>query len=419
MAQVDFSEIGRTGLMRSGGFITEEFLRQLSGVRGARAYNEMRKNDSVVSALLFGAETLGKGAGWRVEPAGEEQEDLERAEFLRRSLMDDMSFTFSETLSEIFTFLPYGWAYLEIVYKRRLGDNRDPGKRSRFNDGRIGLRKLAARGQESLDTWDLDETGGIKGMFQTAAPDYQQHYIPIEKALLFRTRAERNNPEGLSILRSAYQMWYFKKKTLINQGIGTERDLAGLPVVTPPEGLDLWNSNDPKSAALLTQAETLVRSIRVDEQQGVVLPHGWDLKLLTTGGRRQFDTVKMINQYNSEIALAMLMDFILLGHEQVGSFALSDSKIKIFLSALTSFLDNITSVINRHLVPRLFAINGWKTENLPTLVHGELDMPDLKGLGEYLQALAGAGMPLFPDEKLERMLLSAAKLERSEERDRM
>ena len=88
----------------------------------------------------------------------------------------DMSQTWEDTISEILSFLPFGWSYHEIVYKRRLGDTEDPTTRSRFNDGKIGVRKLPIRAQETLWEWKFDETGGIRGMIQLAPPTYKTSF---------------------------------------------------------------------------------------------------------------------------------------------------------------------------------------------------------------------------------------------------
>ena len=48
----------------------------------------------------------------------------------------------------------------------------------------------------------------------------------------------------------------------------------------------------------------------------------YDLKLLSTGGRRQFDTNAIIARYDARIAMSCLADFILLGHDKVGTLAL-------------------------------------------------------------------------------------------------
>jgi hypothetical protein len=55
-------------------------------------------------------------------------------------------------------------------------------------------------------------------------------------------------------------------------------------------------------------------------------------------------------------------------------------------------------------------MNGWSDEQLPTLVHGDIEKPDLAALGQYITALAGAGAPLFPDEKLDQYLREAGSL---------
>lgn len=61
-----------------------------------------------------------------------------------------------------------------------------------------------------------------------------------------------------------------------------------------------------------------------------MLPFGWKLELLSSGGDRQFDTNKTIDRYDTRIAMTVMADFVLLGHQQTGSFALSDNKTHIF-----------------------------------------------------------------------------------------
>lgn len=406
---VDFGEVGRTGLNRFGGIVREEFLKELQGLKGVRAFREMRDNDPLVGAVLFAIEMLIRRSSWRVEPGGKERADTEAAEFLQ-SCLDDMSVTWADTLTEILSMLTFGWSYHEIVYKRRLGDQRDPTKRSRFDDGKIGWRKLPIRAQETLYEWVFDESGGIQAMKQQAPPDYQLREIPIDKAMLFRTKVEKGNPEGRSVLRNAYRPWYFKKNIEEIEGIGIERDLAGLPVLTPPDNLDIWNPNNATATQYRTQAEDLVRSIRRDEQEGVLKPFGWTLELLSTGGRRQFDTNAIIGRYDQRIAQVVLADVILLGHEKVGSFALADSKTGLFAAGLGAWLDSIAEVFNRHAIPRLFRLNGFAVKKLPELKHGPVETPDLKELGEYIQRLSGSGVPLFPDDNLENYLRQVAKL---------
>ena len=406
------TEIGSSGLRRWGGYVDEEFLRELRGLRAIKVYREMRDNDDIIGAIMFAFEYLAKQIEWRIDPGADDTQAAERAEFIRQCLMEDMSQSWQDTLSEILTFLTYGWAWMEVVFKVRGGDVNDPTRQSKFTDGRIGWRKWALRGQDSLHQWVFDDSGGIQAMQQQAPPNYDLRTIPIAKSLLFRASTSKNNPEGRSTLRNAYRPWYFKKNIQVVEGIGIERDLAGYPIVTVAKEapVDPWNTADPKAATMKSALERMVRSIRRDEQEGALLPWWCKLELLSTSSRRQFDTSAIINRYDQRIAMTLLADFILLGHEAVGSKALSVSKIDLFCAAMGGFLDAIAAVVNKHAIPKLLRLNGMPVDDQPMLVHGKVERVDLGMLGDFLQKMSGAGASIFPsaDGELERHLLTVA-----------
>lgn len=415
MAKNVFLELGSTGLSRWGGAIYEEWLPELQGIRAIRVYKEMRDNDPIIGAILFAIKMLCRQVSWRVEAAGTSNADREAAAFLE-SCLYDMSTSWQDTISEILSMLVFGWSWHEIVLKRRLGDSRDPTKRSKYNDGRIGWRKLPIRAQETLNEWVFDEDGGVQAMKQLAPPDYQIREIPIDKSLLFRTETTKGSPEGRSILRNAYKSWYFKKNIEVIEGIGIERDLAGLPVVWVPPNVASPQTEEERLAQ--QKFKELVTKIRRDQQEGIVMPLTYDERgnklydftLLSTGSRRQFDTSAIIQRYNTQIAQTVLADFIMLGTQKVGSFALASSKTHLFAVAIGAFLDEIEDVFNTHAVPRLFKLNDFKIENPPELRHGDIESVDLEELGNFIQKLSGAGMPLFPNKELEKYLLEAANL---------
>jgi len=156
-------------------------------------------------------------------------------------------------------------------------------------------RKFAYRAQESLYRWGFSEDGGVSEFVQSDPNTFRPTPIPIEKCLLFRTTSARGSPEGRSL------------------------------------------------RALFDAVERIVRDLRRDEQVGIIFPKEvdeagrdmWELKLLTTGGQRQIDTDPVIARYDQRIAMSVLDDFILLGHEKVGSKALGVSKVELFGKALT------------------------------------------------------------------------------------
>lgn len=413
---LDYREIGATGLRRFSGFIYEEFLLELTGWKGIAVYKEMSRNDATVGAILFAIDKICRQVQWRTEPASSQPYDIEAADFLA-TCMNDMSMTWIDTISEILSMLTYGYSVHEIVYKRRNGDAIDPQYKSKYSDGRIGWRKIPIRSQDSVYRWKFDDHGGIQGFWQLAPPHYYNTLIPIEKLLLFRTAIVKNDPEGISILRNAYRAWYMKKNIENIEAIGIERDLAGLPVaLVPPEILSSNASATQKQ--ILGSIKEIVSNIRRDEQEGVVFPAAYDangkltyeLKLLSTGGSRQFDTDKTINRYKTDIAQSVVADFILMGHQNVGSYALSSSKTELFFTAIGAFLDIVADVFNRYAIPRLFDLNDFQMSDYPKIVHGDLEHVDLKELGDFIVKLTQSGMPMFPNPDLEKFLYKAASL---------
>ena len=416
-----FSEEGLTGLSyTSAGYVEEEFLPNLMGRNAQRVYKEMRDNDAIIGSLLYCIDMVLRSVVWRTEENKDAKDPQGDASFLFQCMMD-MAHTWPDFVSEVMSMLPFGWSWFETVYKKRSGpqdsDAPNAPSSSKYTDGKVGWRKFAIRGQESLERWVFDENGAVQAMVQRPPPTYEEHIIPIQKSLHFRTLVHKNNPEGRSIFRNAYRSWFFKQRIENIEGMGIERDLVGLPVAcVDPEILKASASADDK--ALLAAIKMIVQNIKRDRNEGIVWPQVFDdqghplyeLKLLASGGSRQFDLNATITRYNQHIAMTVLADFILLGHEVVGSFALSSDKTDLFAVALGTFLDSIGEVINRFAVPRLWILNGMDPSTCPKVVHGDISTPDLGVLGAYILALVQAGMPLFPDDQLENHLRQVAHL---------
>lgn len=407
----DSKEIGRVGQRRYGGIFYEEFLSELRGRKGAEVFTEMSNNDETIGAILFAIEMLVRQASWNVEPGGSTAKDREAAEFVK-SCMDDMQQTWIDTISEILSFLTYGWSFHEIVYKRRMGRTKDNRTSSKYDDGLIGWMKLPIRSQETLYQWEYDDQDNLIGMTQMPPPDFGLITIPMNKAMLFRTRSRKDNPEGRSILRTAYRSWYFKRRIQEIEGIGIERDLAGLPVITTPEGMDIWDKDDEDMNAIRAGLEAMVKNIRRDSTEGLVLPFGYSFELTSTGGSRQFDTNSIIARYDTKISQTVLADFIQLGHESVGSFALSSDKTNLFSMAICAFLDIICQTFNSQGIPALIDINGDHfagVTDYPRLTHGDIEDVDLATVATFIKDMTSIGV-IIPDESLEDYVRQLGKL---------
>jgi hypothetical protein len=421
----DFNILGSSGLKQYGGYIDEEFLLKLRGSKAVRAYREMSDNCSVVGAVLFDFKMIARKASWYVEPADENDPvQVEAAEFLE-SCQDDMSHTWNDMMSEIFSMFTYGWAYFEMIYKKRLGNTNNPQTKSKYNDGKIGWRKIALRAQDTLTRWDIDEDGGIKGMYQSAAPTYREVFLPIEKCLLFRTESFKNNPEGKSLLRAVYRDWIFLKGIQELEAIGVEKDAVGIPVLQVPVEF-LSDGATSNQATILNNIKKSIAEIRQGERACVVLPSevdkenmptGWKLTPFQSGGGKQFNTDIIIRRYESRIAMTLRDEAILLGLEKVGSKGMAGEKIDQLTASIDAFLDDIAAIFNRFALPKLLLMNGYNVAEMPELKHTSVGQISPKELSEIAANLGRGGL-LTPDDELENHLRQEAGFPRISEETR-
>lgn len=424
LSGMTWSDVGSSGLRQYSGWVREEFLPQLVGLDGARTYREMLDNSSTVGAIIFAIQQQMRKVVWRTKEASDRPEAKEAAEFAD-SLRFDMSETWEEFIAEALSMLGYGFAPHEIVYKRRNGKNVARGEPpSKFNDGRIGIRRLPIRGQDTVIKWFFDQNGTTLGLTQQPWVGVLID-IPIEKLLLFRPTVHKGNPEGRSILRNAYRPYTFIKRLEEQEAIMIER-FGGLPVITVPNALlEAAGAGDAKAQATLAAYKRIVTNVRVDEQMGIVLPsdtypgaagmpsnvpmYGFRLET-PNGGRTSVDAGNTIERYKLEITMTVLADFLSLGHAARGTQNLAISKVDMFMSAIEGWLNMIASVLNRFLLPRVWALNGMDPALMPEYVPDLAQRIDLDSLGNFVLHLAQAGMQMFPDVELENFIRDAAGL---------
>ena len=145
--------------------------------------------------------------------------------------------------------------------------------------------------------------------------------------MLFSNHHQIQRPERPLSSKNAFVSWYYKPRS--------KRSKQSASNETSPDYQSQWchhNSSATTPPALkplhLAPSKKLVRNIKRDEQEGIVFPLAYDpdtgnlaydLKLLSTGGRRQFDTNAIIQRYDQRIAMSILADFILLGHQATGN----------------------------------------------------------------------------------------------------
>jgi hypothetical protein len=410
MAMMPLSSLGATGVRLSGGYILDDWERELTGLSGRRKYREMSDSDATIGAALNSVKSEIKSVPWDVEP---NPNDLTNngAAFME-SCIEDMECTWDDFIARVLTSLEYGFSPIEKIFKVRGGDQTsNPALFSKYNDGLIGIRDLAPRAQETILEWCYDDDGCLCGLYQQnqfAKGKPARIFIPRNKFMLFRTTAERDNPEGRSILRNCYRSYKIMQRIQNIEAVGVERNMTGTGIAyVPQEVLD-----DPVVAE---SYRTLVRDLKQNEQSGVVLPSETyqnldgsrstvrkvSLELLPSPGQSPINTSEVIRRWQQDIAMTMLTDFVLLGHGNSGSFALGQGKIDFFKTSLEFFLKQICSVINRDLIPHLWRLNGFDKDTMPTMKYGKIGSIDPTTLSDNILKLSTAGFTLAADPKVD------------------
>ncbi len=408
----------------NGQIRADEFLPELRGKKAIRKYREMRDNDSTIGAVMYATEQVLRDVDLKVMPANDSTEAKEEAEFVK-SVLDDMDHTLDDHIAESLSNLSYGFAWFEVIYKRRNGPTeRSDKKRSKYSDGRMGVRKIAIRAPWTISRFDVDQqTGDVKGIYQDGSGYNNSNYIPTRKSLYYRTTTINGDPAGRSILRNAYTSYEYVNNLQSIEAIAVERELAGIPVARIPAE---YLSGDATAAqsGFVNNLQSILRDVKFNEQGYIILPSDTypdkdgaptnqklvDVELMSSSGSRNIEIDTIVRRYQHDIARSVLSEFLMLGGGSTGSYALSKSKTDLFLRALESYIQAIVDVLNKQLVERLWELNGLNYDLMPTIVAGDVAPHDLREIAAFLRNLNGADINVSDHPEVIQDLMDIAEL---------
>ena len=408
----------------NGQIRADEFLPELRGKKAIRKYREMRDNDSTIGAVMYATEQVLRDVDLKVMPANDSAEAKEEAEFVK-SVLDDMDHTLDDHIAESLSNLSYGFAWFEVIYKRRSGPTeRSDKKRSKYTDGRMGVRKIAIRAPWTISRFDVDQqTGDVKGIYQDGSGYNNSNYIPTRKSLYYRTTTINGDPAGRSILRNAYTSYEYVNNLQSIEAIAVERELAGIPVARIPAEY-LSGDATATQSGFVNNLQSILRDVKFNEQGYIILPSDTypdkdgaptnqklvDVELMSSSGSRNIDIDPIVRRYQHDIARSVLSEFLMLGGGNTGSYALSKSKTDLFLRALESYIQAIVDVLNKQLVERLWELNGLNYDLMPTIVAGDVAPHDLREIAAFLRNLNGADINVSDHPEVIQDLMDIAEL---------
>lgn len=400
--RIKLGEQGVLGLKTSNKRILEETQRAFRYPEFVNTVNAMRNNPTVGAAMNVYRMMISR-VQWDVQaPKGADEKTLKRTEIVR-SMMGDMEGSWSSFIESVIPYLEYGFAINEIVLRRRLKKNG-----SKFNDGLVGIKKLAPRSQDTITGWVFSDDGADLIKVEQSIANLENSYrffnrtnsdgkieIDREKFLLFSASATKGNPEGNSIYKNIYLA--FKQLTLLQDQelIGIAKDVQGiLKIAIPPRYLDPDASPEDKAAVAAFQ--TIIDNYNAGTQRGLLVPNMIDPEsklplftydLMESKGSAKYDTEAVIRRLQGDILSALSVDILKLGAEGTGSFSLAESKSSVLALAIDYRLREIAEVLNSHLMRLIFEMNGWDTAELPTFVYSDIEEVSLEEFSKAIQRI--------------------------------
>lgn len=400
-SRLKLGEYGHIGLKQINGRILEESRKELRFPQSLKTFRLM-SNDATIASALSLFEMMIERVQWDVYVGPNPSPEMEaKAKFLKE-VMQDMEHTWSDFIREVTSVFTYGFSVHEKVFRKRTY-----ASGSKYNDNKIGLRKLPVRAQDTLSKWIFSDDGRellgveqdlslVENGLRYANLGKTAVVIPRNKFLLFRTNTKRDNPEGKSPLVATYFSWKFRTLLEEQEANGISRELNGVPLLKIPPRYMSEDASDSEKA-VYQYYQQVIRNIQNNEQAGLIIPQAYDpdsrqplfdFSLMSVQGTKMYDIDEVIRRYDNKILTALLADILRMGQDSVGSYALASEKSSIMYLAIESRLREIADVINNDLVKQLFQLNGYAPdEELPKLIHSDVDNISLDEFSKAVQRI--------------------------------
>lgn len=357
---------------------------ELVGTAGAETYDRMRLQDPTGMSMYQVLSLPLRKANWWIEPASKADADQEVAGFVT-DCFNDMGHTFSDLMANICLMFPQGWTQFWPVLKRRTEKN------SSFPDGKVGFDKFEMVAHRAVMEWTFD-----KATLELIGPEVMREsgpniVVPLDKSLHFRTSPEGNSPTGVSIYRPVVRTWKYRLRLEQAEGIGLSRRWKGFPIVWMPEGAtteaDLGNKSDEY------KARKMLEGIHDDRMVGAYLQQDvWGLDFGGPIGTIDATMGETIIRKDAEMARAILAHFIMLGLRAVGTQALAETLLDLFITSSEAFLTVIADELNSGAINMLLDWNQFPAmTGAPKIRFASPRALDLRNVGAFINLIARAG----------------------------
>lgn len=345
-------------------------------------------NDMGVDVSVRAWKTPVLGAEFFVDPYSDSPEDAEIAEFVDTNLQGGMDQPFLMSLQDILHMCEDGYSVLEKVYENREWTPPVTGTSS-FRNAKVFtmLKSLAFRPTTTFTEIEYDDNGRLKQITQNAIQGdktLKEVKLTPDKLLVFTLNQKGGDITGKSLLRTAYESWYYKKHFYKVDAIQKERHGIGVP-----RGKLLPGSNQQDKITL----RNALRNLRTNEESFILQTPNVEIDFVKLEGQL-VNVLESAEHHHAMILLNVMAAFLALGVQTQGSGgsrAVGSTQSDMFMKSLKFIAHYICEIINQQVIPELVVYN-YKTTNFPQLrVRNIGESQDLQRLASGLANMIAQG----------------------------
>jgi hypothetical protein len=402
-----FEEMGVSGTAVYGGYVQiKERSADWIGWRKYMTSSDLAVNTSIVAAGLHYFCNLVAYPEWKVAPSDEkDQEACDLAKYMDE-VIKKMNTPWYKVVRRAAMYRFHGFGVQEWTAKLR-------------DDGLVGLQDIESRPQHTIEQWDVDEQGSIRGVWQRSPQTGALLGLPRSKLIYLVEDTLTDSPEGLGIFRHMADP-YKRLKALQELEIRAyERDMRGIPiakmplaklqemvktgVITEQQAQKMINDMKQMVALQVKQSDT---GLVLDSSQYVSVSSDgfsissaplWDFSLLTGGAVGHAEIAAAIDRVQREIARIMGVEHLMMG-DQGGNRALSEDKSRNLYLIANSVLKYISTQAQHDIINPLWALNGFPWEKRPTFETEDVTFKNAESVTNAIGKMAQAGAVLAPHD---------------------
>lgn len=407
-----YKDSGVPGYAVFGGYLSKtERNARLTGMQRFTTASEMLANISIVAGSLRYFLNLLAKPEWKIEPADDSDAAKEAAEFVE-DILEQCGTSMHRVVRRGGMFKFHGFSFQEWIALKR-------------PDGRIGLADIKQRPQQTINRWDMDDRGNLKGIEQVAVQTGQAFYIPRNKLIYLVDDTLTDSPDGMGWFRHLAEPAERLEEYLSKEGIGFTRDLSGVPVARAPlaelkgkvgtpspnggvytdadisgslDGIRDFVGNKVRQADTSIMLDSAVYKDSTDSGQKSGSVYKWGIDLLTGKTESLPDIAKAIERLTYDMARIMGTEGMMAGADGSGSLALSKNKSENLYLNVNSTLVDMAESMGRDIIDPLWAMNGLDDAIKPKMKAGEIIYRDVEQASAAIRDLAAAGAVLEMDD---------------------